>query len=74
VAACNKQKTHGGVLYHPNNPVRLAESLRSLLTDPQRMLRLGQNGRQAVETIYSIDKTVTKLTELFTSLCDNEMA
>jgi glycosyltransferase involved in cell wall biosynthesis len=68
------EKTHAGVLYHPNNPVRLAESLRSLLTDPQRMLRLGQNGRQAVETIYSIDKTVTKLTELFTSLCNNEMA
>jgi glycosyltransferase involved in cell wall biosynthesis len=66
------EKTHGGVLYHPNNPVRLAEALRSLLTDPQRMLQLGRQGRQAVETTYSIDKTVAKLTDLFTSLCDND--
>jgi len=65
------ENTQAGVLYHPNNPVRLAESLRLLLTDPQRMLQLGRRGRQAVETTYSIDKTVAKLTELFTSLCDN---
>ncbi|MBC8377916.1 MAG: glycosyltransferase family 4 protein [Planctomycetes bacterium] len=65
------EKTQAGVLYHPNNPVRLAEVLRSLLTDPQKMLQLGRHGRQAVETTYSIDKTVAKLTELFTTLCDN---
>jgi glycosyltransferase involved in cell wall biosynthesis len=65
------EKTQAGVLYNPNNPVRLAEVLRSLLTDPQRMQQLGQNGRRAVETTYSIDKTVAKLTELFTTLCDN---
>ena len=65
------EKTQAGVLYHPNNPVRLAEILRSLLTDPQRMQQLGQNGRRAIETTYSIDKTVAKLTELFFKLCDN---
>jgi glycosyltransferase involved in cell wall biosynthesis len=65
------EKTQAGVLYHPNNPVRLAESLRSLLTDSQRMLQFGQNGRRAVETTYSIDETVTKLTELFALLCNN---
>ena len=62
------KKTQGGVLYHPNNPVRLAESLRSLLTHPQRMQQLGSNGRRAVETIYSIDKTVEQLVELFERL------
>ncbi|MHC4783916.1 MAG: glycosyltransferase, partial [Planctomycetota bacterium] len=65
------EKTQAGVLYHPNNPVRLAEVLRSLLTDPLRMQQIGQNGRRAVQTTYSIDKTVGKLTELFTTLCDN---
>ncbi|MHC4236711.1 MAG: glycosyltransferase family 4 protein [Planctomycetota bacterium] len=64
------EKTGAGVLYHPNNPVRLAESLRSLLADPSEMLRLGRNGRGAVETIYSIDETVMKMTDLFASLCD----
>ena len=68
------EKTQAGVLYHPNNPVRLSESLRSLLTDTQRMLQLGRHGRQAVETTYSIDKTVAKLSELFASLCDNQIA
>lgn len=68
------KKTGGGVLYHPNNPVRLAESLRSLLTNPKQMLQLGSNGRRAVETVYSIDQTVAKLTELFSSLCENKIA
>ncbi len=68
------EKTHAGILYHPNNPVRLAEALRALLTDPQRMQQLGQNGRQAIETTYSIDKTAAKLTELFASLRDNYTA
>ncbi|MEN8126486.1 MAG: glycosyltransferase family 4 protein [Planctomycetota bacterium] len=65
------ENTQAGVLYHPNNPVRLAESLRLLLTDPQRMLQLGGNGRRAIETTYSIDQTVAKLTELFDSLRDD---
>ncbi|MHC5095722.1 MAG: glycosyltransferase family 4 protein [Planctomycetota bacterium] len=64
------EKTNAGVLYHPNNPVRLSESLRSLLTDRERMLQLGRQGRQAIETTYSIDRTVASLTELFTVLCD----
>lgn len=62
------EKTQAGVLYHPNNPVRLAESLRSLLTDPERLLRLGNQGREAIEITYSIDNTVVKLTELFETL------
>ena len=64
------EKTKAGVLYHPNNPVRLAESLRSLLTDSERTLKMGRQGRQAIETTYSIDRTVARLTELFETLCD----
>jgi len=62
------EKTRAGVLYHPNNPVRLAETLRSLLTDPKTLYQLGRNGRQAVETVYSIDKAAADLAEMFTSL------
>jgi glycosyltransferase involved in cell wall biosynthesis len=65
------EKTQAGILYHPNNPVRLAESLRSLLTDPERMLKLGRQGRQAIETTYSIERTVAHLTELFETLCSH---
>jgi glycosyltransferase involved in cell wall biosynthesis len=61
-------KTRAGVVYEPNNPVRLAEALRPLLTDPKAIQQLGQKGRQAVEGDYSIDKTVERMVDLFNKL------
>ena len=66
------KNTQAGITYEPNNPVKLADVLRSLLTDPRQIRRLGQNGRKAVETSYSIDETVAKLTVLFSSLCNGD--
>ena len=58
-------KSGAGVLYEPNNPVRLAETLRPLLTDPKTLHQLGQRGRQAIEQVYSIDNTVEQMVKLF---------
>jgi len=60
--------TQAGVLYAPNNPVRLSETLRPLLTDPNTAFQLGRRGRQAIQQHYSIQKTTQRLSELFASL------
>ncbi|MHC5082867.1 MAG: glycosyltransferase family 4 protein [Planctomycetota bacterium] len=61
-------KTQAGVLYEPNNPVKLAETLKPLLNDPQTTMQLGQKGRSGIEQHYTIEKTVNEMTELFNSL------
>lgn len=60
--------TQGGVLYSPNNPVILAETLRPLLLAPHLIHELGQRGAAAVREHYAIDNTVKRMTELFGSL------
>lgn len=59
--------TQSGVLYEPNDPVKLAEALRGLLLEPGAARTLGQKGREAIEGVYSIHHTVEKMTELFES-------
>ena len=61
-------KTQAGILYGPNNPVKLAETLRPLLLEPNMIYQLGQKGIAAVKEMYSIDKTAGRMTELFKSL------
>lgn len=53
--------TRAGILYEPNNPVKLAETLRPLLVDSQMIAQLGQTGAAAVEKMYSIDETVKQM-------------
>ena len=61
-------KTKAGVLYGPNNPVKLAETLRPLLLEPDKIRRLGQKGTAAVKKWYSVDSTVKSMVELFSAL------
>ena len=61
-------KTQAGILYGPNNPVKLAETLRPLLLEPHMIHQLGQKGVAAVKEMYSIDGTAKRMTELFDSL------
>lgn len=42
------EKTGGGVLYEPHTPEALADAVESLLKDPERMDRLGKEGRTNV--------------------------
>ncbi|MBL7214812.1 MAG: glycosyltransferase family 4 protein [Phycisphaerae bacterium] len=58
-------KTQAGVLYEPNNPVKLAETLRPLLLEPHIIQQMAQKGIAAVKEKYAIDNTVKRMTELF---------
>lgn len=60
--------TQAGILYGPNNPVKLAEILRSLLLTPSMIQQLAQKGVTAVREKYAIEKTAERLSELFGSL------
>ena len=61
-------KTQAGVLYEPNNPVKLSEALRPLLVEPKAAWQLGQKGRRAIEEVYPIDRSVERMVELFKQL------
>jgi len=62
------ENTQAGVLYEPNNPVRLSETLGPLLLNPKVLLEMSRKGRKAIEELYSIDTTVQRMAELFKQL------
>jgi glycosyltransferase involved in cell wall biosynthesis len=49
----------------PNAPAAVAESIRSLLHDRERMARMGAEGRAAVERKYSWDAVASQLAAIF---------
>jgi len=53
----------GGILYEPNNPVHLAETLRGLLCDAERLTQLRTAARTAAETAYAVEKTAAAMAE-----------
>ncbi len=46
---------HDGLLVEWKNSQQLAESLLKLLRNPQQRMRMGENGRQTVETKYNLN-------------------
>ncbi len=60
--------TQGGLIYEPNTGTALAKAMASLLEDPDRMRRMGQQGRDAVMAGYSIDDMVKNMLKLYESL------
>lgn len=53
-----------GVLFAPNNSIQLAESLRPLLLNRQKMQQMGQNGRRAIEQHFNLLNAGRQLAEL----------
>lgn len=51
--------TGGGVLCGPNTPIALAQALRPLLANPQRLRELGNAGRRAVMDRYTDEAMAT---------------
>ncbi len=57
--------TGGGILYSPNTPEKLAESLASLLSDTSRAGRLGRHGRDSVLKKYSAAHMAENLDRIY---------
>lgn len=54
-----------GVLVPPDAPQELAEAILSLLRNPERARRLGQNGRQLMLREFTLGKTVDDIDRLY---------
>lgn len=61
---------HGvtGLLVPPENPEALASALSQLLRDPARCKRMGEEGRDRVTRLYSMDSMVDQLLGLYGGL------
>jgi len=57
--------TGGGVLYEPNTAARVAETLESLLLDPQGARRLGAEGRAGMLKAFSIQQTAAGMIRVY---------
>ena len=55
----------GGVTYESNTPEALAEELKQLLSNPQKMDELSQQGRTGVEQQFHVDGQVQKMIEVY---------
>jgi glycosyltransferase involved in cell wall biosynthesis len=60
-------ETGGGVLYTPNNVESLAGTLHSLLSDPERLARLGHKGRTSVHERFGIEHTAQRMLDIYRS-------
>lgn len=47
------EQTNGGILYEPNNPLALAEAIKSLLDNPDKLAVLSENARKAVSVKFN---------------------
>ncbi len=57
--------TGGGVLYEPNTAQKLAETLESLLLDPQATRRLGAEGRAGIAKSFEIGQTAAQIVGIY---------
>jgi len=59
------QKTGGGVLFTPDDPVELADQILRLATNPQHAARLGQEGAAGVRRHFSSARMAERTLEVY---------
>ncbi|MFC1557948.1 glycosyltransferase family 4 protein [candidate division KSB1 bacterium] len=65
------EATGGGIIYEPNDSENLAKALASLLTNPEKIRKLGAQGKKAVLEKYSMNDMTKKIIKAYESLIDN---
>ena len=59
------EKTQGGLIYEPNTGDKLASAMASLLSDPDQLRKLGDQGRRAVLENYSMDHMAKNIAGIY---------
>ncbi len=60
--------TGGGIIYTPNNSQTLAQTISSLLQNPEQMQKLSSDGQSAVSKTFGMDTYVEKTLAVYASL------
>jgi glycosyltransferase involved in cell wall biosynthesis len=59
------ERTQGGLIYEPNTSEKLAEAIASLLSDPDKLRRMGDHGRRVVKEDYSMDQMAKNIARIY---------
>ncbi len=59
------ETTNGGVIYEPNDSETLAKSIASLLSDPDRVRKLGEQGRRVVLERFSMGNMAKDIVKVY---------
>lgn len=59
-----------GILVPPQDPVALGEAIEYLYERKEEILQMGQRGRERVETLFSCEKSVRQLEEVYCELIE----
>ncbi|PKP20232.1 MAG: glycosyl transferase group 1 [Bacteroidetes bacterium HGW-Bacteroidetes-21] len=54
-----------GEVYSPNNPSALAAKLSEVLSNKEKLMAMGKNGRKSVEETFNLSKTTKKLVDIY---------
>jgi glycosyltransferase involved in cell wall biosynthesis len=58
-------KTQGGLIYEPNTGEKLAEAMASLLSQPDRIRKMGDQGRRVVLENFSMERMAKNIGEIY---------
>jgi len=59
------ENTQGGIIYEPNTGEKLASAMASLLSDPDKLRKLGDQGRRAVLENFSMDQMAKNIAGIY---------
>ena len=60
--------TGGGVIYEPNDPEHLAKALADLFSDKDKLQSLGRNGRNKVNSQYTMTAMAGKVLDIYKNI------
>jgi len=59
------EATGGGIIYEPNDSEHLAAAISSLLDDPERVRRMGKQGRKVVMERFSMNNMANSILDVY---------
>jgi len=62
------EATKGGIIYEPNNPEQLAQAISSLLTDPDRVRTMGEQGNRVVMQRYTMAGMAKSIVNIYENM------
>jgi colanic acid biosynthesis glycosyl transferase WcaI len=68
------EKSHGGLVVEPENPVALAASIEELYNNPSRAEAMGKQGRQFALDRYTFEQALTQYEALFERVSNSAKA